>query len=70
MEIIKRKTETDKETIGTGGNGNAIQISYNNFGHISLRFFDKNTNNEDVLIVLDFKESMALIDFIHRSILR
>lgn len=40
MEIIKRTSETEKETISTGGYNEKMQVSYNNFGHIALRFFD------------------------------
>ena len=66
MEIIKRKTEAEIETVNTMGN--TMQIAFNNFGHISLRFFDSYKDNGDVMVVLDSSESKALIEFIQRSL--
>ena len=39
MEIIKRTTEVEKETVSTTGYGERIQVSYNSYGHLVLRFF-------------------------------
>ena len=40
MKIIKRTSETEKQTISTKGYNEKMQVSFNNFGHIALRFFD------------------------------
>lgn len=40
MELIKRTSDIEKETVSTRGYNQKMQISYNNFGHIVLRFFD------------------------------
>ena len=40
MEIIKRTSETEKQTVSTRGYNEKMQVSFNNFGHIALRFFD------------------------------
>jgi hypothetical protein len=40
MEIIKRTSETEKQTVSTKGYNEKMQVSFNNFGHIALRFFD------------------------------
>lgn len=39
MEIIKRVSETEKETVSTRSFGETMQVSFNNFGHLALRFF-------------------------------
>lgn len=41
MEIIKRTTEVEKETVSSTGYGERIQVSYNSYGHLVLRFFNK-----------------------------
>ena len=40
MEIIKRTSEPEKQTVSTKGYNEKMQVSFNNFGHIALRFFD------------------------------
>lgn len=42
MEIIKRKAEAEKKTIDTTGYNMKMQVSYNDWGHIVLRFFSEN----------------------------
>ena len=42
MEIIKRTSETEKQTVSTKGYNEKMQVCFNNFGHIALRFFDDN----------------------------
>ena len=64
MEIIKRKNEADIEMIDTK-EGTSMQIAYNNYGHISLRFIQEDSD-KDILIVLNTNESYALKDFISR----
>ena len=45
MEIITRTSETEKQTISTKGYNEKMQVSYNNFGHIALRFFSVDHDN-------------------------
>ena len=40
MEIIKRKSVTEREAIRTDGFDANMQVSYNNYGHIALRFLN------------------------------
>lgn len=39
MDIIKRESEIEKETVSTRGYNEKMQVSYNNYGHLVLRFF-------------------------------
>ena len=39
MEIIKRTSETEKQTVSTRGYNEKMQVSLNNYGHIVLRFW-------------------------------
>lgn len=45
MEIIKRTSETEKQTVSTKGYTEKMQVSFNNFGHIALRFWSEPTND-------------------------
>lgn len=51
MEIIKRTSEVEKETVSSGEYNERMQISFNNFGHIALRFFDKNFKPQPTKLV-------------------
>jgi hypothetical protein len=44
MEIIKRTSETEKQTVSTRGYNEKMQVSLNNYGHIVLRFFTHHSN--------------------------
>ena len=67
MEVIRRKLTVSKDTIHTGVlSTNVMQVSYNSFGHLVLRFFDPNEGNEDVLVVLDTKETYELFQFVSK----
>ncbi|MCL5732320.1 MAG: hypothetical protein M1285_02880 [Candidatus Thermoplasmatota archaeon] len=69
MEIIKRKSVAEKETINTDGDMRAIQVSYNSDGHIMMRFYNPmSDDNEDLLIVLDSNESRLLRAFLNQLI--
>jgi len=48
MEIIKRTSETEKQTVSTRGYNEKMQVSLNNYGHIVLRFFDDNFTPQPV----------------------
>ena len=67
MEIIKRKSELTKETIDTGTalSTKRMQVSYNNYGHLVLRFFDPNGEREETLITLDARETWQLLNFVN-----
>ena len=67
MEIIKRKSELTKETIDTGTalSSKRMQVSYNSFGHLVLRFFDPNGGTDEVLITLSTEETNDLFRFMH-----
>lgn len=77
MEIIKRKTEVERETVETD-EFNKFQVSLNNYGHLILRFFPSNKfdndekkkaeQEEDLMIVLDWKETDTLITFIQGTL--
>ena len=43
MEVIRRKTEAEKETFETMGYTGQFQVSYNSDGHLVLRFFTPKT---------------------------
>jgi hypothetical protein len=61
MQIIERKIITKKQT---SDNDTKLQISYNNFGHLSFRIF-KN-NYADTLIVLTASETETLKNFLRK----
>ena len=63
MEIIKRKATVSKETISSIRGERVMQVSYNNYGHLVLRFFDPNEENEDILIALSGRETRDLLMF-------
>ena len=67
MEIIKRKSELTKETIETRPalSSKRMQVSYNNDGHLVLRFFDPNGEREETLITLDARETRQLLNFVN-----
>ena len=67
MEIIRRKAIVSKETFDTSGamSTNVMQVSYNSYGHIVLRFFDPSGENEDTLITLDVRETRELVRFVN-----
>ena len=65
MEIIKRKATVSKETISTIRGERVMQVSYNSYGHLVLRFFDPSGANEDTLITLDVRETRELVRFVN-----
>ena len=67
MEIIKRTATVSKETIETRPtlSTKRMQVSYNNDGHLVLRFFDPNGEREDTLITLDARETWQLLNFVN-----
>ena len=65
MEIIRRKAIVSKETIDTLESNMVMQVSYNNYGHLVLRFFDPSGANEDTLITLDVRETRELVRFVN-----
>ena len=67
MEIIRRTATVSKETIETRPtlSTKRMQVSYNNDGHLVLRFFDPNGEREDTLITLDARETWQLLNFVN-----
>ena len=67
MEIIRRKAIVSKETFDTWGamSTKRMQVSYNSYGHLVLRFFDPSGANEDTLITLDVRETRELVRFVN-----
>ena len=67
MEIIRRKAIVSKETFDTWGamSTKRMQVSYNSYGHLVLRFFDPSGANEDTLITLDARETWQLLNFVN-----
>ena len=67
MEIIKRTATVSKETIETRPtlSTKRMEVSYNNDGHLVLRFFDPNGEREDTLITLDARETWQLLNFVN-----
>lgn len=77
MEIIKRKTEIEKETVDTHGL-TKFQVSLNNYGHLTLRFYpsslfdneekEQDKKQEDTIVTLDWNETRTLINFIQGTL--
>lgn len=67
MEIIRRTATVSKETIETRPtlSTKRMQVSYNNDGHLVLRFFDPNGEREETLITLDARETWQLLNFVN-----
>jgi hypothetical protein len=67
MEIIKRKIQLEKTQLEY----QHFQVSYNDWGHLMLRWFNDTDENksEDFVIVLTHDETRRVIAFI-RNVLR
>jgi hypothetical protein len=67
MEIIKRKIQLEK----TQPEYQHFQVSYNDWGHLMLRWFndDEENKTEDFVIVLTSDETRRVIAFI-KTVLR
>lgn len=69
MEIIKRKSRTEKES-----DNRSIQVSYNSHGHLMIRIFDRNAKEtkrepiKDTIIVFTALESQTIIRFIQQQL--
>lgn len=61
VEIINRKSRMEKEQ-----DNRTIQVSYNSFGHLAIRIFDKEAKEpvEDKLIVFTMEETQKIIRFV------
>lgn len=59
VEILKRKLKVDEKF-----DHRQMQVSYNSFGHLMMRFFDKEKPNEDSIIVFTQMETNRIIQFI------
>jgi len=67
MEIIRRKAIVSKETFDTweAMSTRRMQVSYNSSGHIVLRFFEPNGENDDTLVTLTVNETRELVRFVN-----
>lgn len=67
MEIIRRKAIVSKETFDTweAMSTRRMQVSYNSYGHLVLRFFDPSGENEDTLVTLTVNETRELVRFVN-----
>lgn len=66
MEILKRELKLKKETINL--EEMKFQISYNNFGHLVLRFFNPEDEKKDTLIVFTAEQTRQIYNFIKNKI--
>ena len=65
MEIIERQIKPKKKTFDPIKD--KIQFSINNFGHLTIRAFNPEKENEDVLIVLNVAQTKELCRFIKNA---
>ncbi|RLJ08635.1 MAG: hypothetical protein DRP12_00275 [Candidatus Aenigmatarchaeota archaeon] len=65
MEIIERKSKVKKTVIDPES---AIQVSYNSHGHLVIRFFKPDKENEDTVLVFTASQTRAIIRFVKNSI--
>ena len=72
MEIIKRTSDTKKDGFDTHPFSRSMQVSFNSYGHLAIRFFDSNEpdadKQNDTLIVFDMMESRHIIRFIQERV--
>jgi len=61
MQIIERKIKAE-----VTDENRDIQISYNNYGHLVIRFFDDARPDKDRLITFTATETDKIIGFIKR----
>ena len=66
MEYIERRMETKKITLPETYTN--VQVGYNNWGHLTMRFFNVDDQNHDTIIVFDRITSMKIIEFIKKLI--
>jgi len=62
MEYIERQMKTRKITLPETYTD--VQVGYNSWGHLTVRFFNADNQNSDVIIVFDRGTSMKIISFI------
>ena len=62
VEYIKREIKTEK--IELPENYTAVQVSINNWGHLTIRFFNRDDQNKDIIIVFDDFTTRRIIGFI------
>jgi len=62
MEYMKREAKVKK--IELPEDYDKVQISINDWGHLTVRFFNNNEPNKDVLIVFDAYVTRKIVGFI------
>ena len=61
MEILNRNIKLETTTIEK----EVMQISFNSWGHLTIRFFDREKPEEDILIILTHMETLELMRFVN-----
>jgi len=61
-EYIKRESKVKK--IELPEDYDKVQVSINNWGHLTVRFFNGDEPNKDVLIVFDIHTTRKIVGFI------
>jgi len=65
MEIIERKSKIKKTAIDPESN---MQISYNNYGHLVIRFFKPEKESEDTVLVFTASQTREIVRFVKNRI--
>jgi hypothetical protein len=63
IQIINRKDGKKAKKTTIGSKFNKVQISYNSWGHLTIRLLQNNDPNEDTLIVFNQRVSSNVISF-------
>jgi len=61
VEWIKREIKSEKITIPE--DYNQMQIAFNDWHHLTLRFFNGKNPDKDIIIVLDSHQTHKLMNF-------
>lgn len=64
MELIERHIISKKQPF----NQSETQFAINNYGHLTVRKYDKGDRNKDTLIVFTEKETNDLRNFLKRTL--
>lgn len=68
IQIISRKDGKKAKKTTIGSKFNKVQISYNSWGHLTIRLLQNNDPNEDTLIVFNQRISGEIIDFSRNNV--
>ena len=62
MELIKRQMKVEKITLPETYVD--VQVGYNDWGHLTVRFFNANDQNHDAVVVFDSETTKKIIKFV------